>query len=139
MTPDQYAQLSTLLRSLATKYHIPRQALDDFTLEACKIYLEAEAAGHPIAEEELIRTAKRAYGHPEREPYQLLPVADWDTVHPPPDLWGQDDLRDALAESIQEAAELLGKDRGTGVLAYLLGNRDPSIIGEDLAKMDPGN
>lgn len=134
MTPEEYTRISQLLRTLAPKYHIPRQALEDAIQEACLLSLEGEATDHPAADETLIRGAKRAYGHPERQPYQLLPPPDPTTLDPPPDSWMVDDLRDALAQSIQEAAGALGLDYGTGLLAYLQGSRDRAVVGNLLDK-----
>lgn len=127
MTTDQYEKIRALFRRVGTQYNIPEQALEDSIQEACKLYLEHEAEGSDLPQRDMLRQAAYPYSHLDREPYQLIPEGL--AASPPTDLWAYHDLRSALADSIQEAATALGKDDGTGVLAFLLGSRDRAEVG----------
>ena len=135
MTTDQYEKIRALLLQVGARYHIPKHALEDAIQEACALSLEHEANGHPLPERDMLRQAAAPYSHLDREPYQLIPEGV--AAEPPVDLWTLNDLRATLTESIQEAATALGKDNGTGVLAYLLGSRERAVVGNVLDRTGP--
>jgi len=125
MSLEVYNRLRVSLQKVASKYHIRHKDLEDAIQEAYTLQLETDAS-----DPDLLTEVGRRYQTNRNSPFQEFPDELVRTkAAPEPEVWTLHDLKASLVTAVERASIALGRDDGTGVVAYLLGSRDPQEVG----------